>query len=67
MLATNIKKISKESIPKRIPKDCILEQGKSCNNCCECFTCSLEPGKICDGCGKCLVLNGEEPIGKKQT
>lgn len=60
MLTTKVKKINKANIPK----NCILEQGKSCNNCCECFTCDLEPEKICDGCGKCLDLNGE---GKKEA
>ena len=36
------------------PRFCILEDGKLCDNCCECYVCDLDPEKICDSCGKCL-------------
>jgi hypothetical protein len=35
---------------------CILEEGKLCDNCCECFVCDLDPGKTCDNCAKCIEL-----------
>ncbi|MDA8334929.1 MAG: hypothetical protein M0Z41_08070 [Peptococcaceae bacterium] len=36
------------------PRICILEDGKLCDDCCECYVCDLDPDKICDSCGKCL-------------
>lgn len=48
-------KINKEKL-KQIPKMCILEDNKICDNCCECFVCDVNPGKICDNCGKCLEV-----------
>lgn len=42
--------------PKQVPKICILEEDKICDNCCECFICKLNPTKICDNCAKCLEL-----------
>lgn len=47
--------INKEKL-KNIPKMCILEEGKECDNCCECFVCELDPTKTCDNCAKCLKL-----------
>ncbi|GBF33243.1 hypothetical protein DCCM_2342 [Desulfocucumis palustris] len=41
---------------KKIPKMCILEEGKLCDNCCECFVCDLDPTKTCDNCAKCIEL-----------
>ena len=34
--------------------NCILEDGKVCNNCHECDRCDLDPTKICDNCGACI-------------
>ena len=34
--------------------NCILEDGKVCDNCCECDKCDLDPSKICDNCGACI-------------
>lgn len=48
-------KIDREKL-KKISKMCILEEGKICDNCCECFVCDLDPAKSCDNCGKCLEL-----------
>lgn len=48
-------KVNKEKL-KQIPKMCILEDNKICDNCCECFVCDVDPGKICDNCGKCLEV-----------
>jgi len=39
---------------KPLARACILEEGKICDNCCECFVCDLDPGKLCDNCAKCL-------------
>ena len=36
-------------------KNCILYEGKICNDCGECMRCDLDPNKICDNCGKCLA------------
>lgn len=41
---------------KKIPKKCILEEDKVCDNCCDCFVCDLDPAKSCDNCAKCLEL-----------
>ncbi len=41
---------------KQISKMCILEEGKLCDNCCECFVCDLDPTKTCDNCAKCIEL-----------
>jgi hypothetical protein len=38
------------------PKNCILEENKLCDNCCECFVCDLDPAKICDNCAKCIKI-----------
>lgn len=58
--------------------NCILEENKICDNCCECFICDLDPGKICDNCANCLkvadykaviiddILILEESRGKKK-
>ncbi|WP_066635613.1 hypothetical protein [Desulfolucanica intricata] len=42
---------------KREQKTCILEDGKICDNCCECYICEIDPTKICDNCAKCLGLD----------
>ena len=34
--------------------NCILEDGKPCDNCGECDRCDLDPNKICDNCGACI-------------
>lgn len=41
---------------KRIPKKCVLDEEKVCDNCCDCFVCDLDPSKICNNCAKCLQL-----------
>lgn len=41
---------------KEIPKACILDENKLCDNCCECFVCDLDPTKNCDNCAQCLML-----------
>lgn len=38
----------------KTPKMCILDEGKVCDNCCDCYVCDLDPAKICDNCAKCL-------------
>lgn len=35
-------------------KQCILEDNKLCDGCCDCNTCELDPFKVCDNCAKCL-------------
>lgn len=35
-------------------KMCMLEENKTCDNCCECDVCDIDPGKVCDNCAKCL-------------
>ena len=42
---------------KEIPKVCILEEDKMCDNCCYCFVCHLDPTKNCDNCAQCLELD----------
>ena len=39
---------------KEIPKVCILEEDKMCDNCCDCFVCDIDPTKNCDNCAQCL-------------
>ena len=48
-------KIDRDKL-KIIPKMCILEESKICDNCCECFVCDLDPTKTCDNCAKCIDL-----------
>lgn len=48
-------KIDPEKL-KIIPKKCILDEDRVCDNCCECFVCDIDPTKICDNCAKCLEL-----------
>jgi len=47
--------INKEKL-KSLPKMCLWEEGKVCDNCCECFVCDLDPNKVCDNCAKCFKL-----------
>lgn len=35
-------------------KQCILYDGKTCDDCGECNMCDLDPKKVCDSCGKCI-------------
>lgn len=35
-------------------KDCMLEDNKVCDNCCECNICDLDKKKLCDNCAKCI-------------
>ncbi len=37
-----------------MPKYCVLEDGKICDDCGECNVCDLDPNKICDNCMKCI-------------
>lgn len=48
-------KIDREKL-KQLPKMCILEENRVCDNCCECFICDLDPTKTCDNCAKCIEL-----------
>lgn len=50
-----IKSDPREKLNK-VPKMCILDENKVCDNCCECFVCDLDPSKICDNCAKCLDM-----------
>lgn len=52
---TNMVKFDPEKL-KRIPKKCILDEDRVCDNCCDCFVCDIDPTKICDNCAKCLEL-----------
>ena len=42
-----------------MPKMCVLEDGKICNECGECDYCDLNPFKKCDNCGRCLETGDE--------
>ncbi|MHB8171079.1 MAG: hypothetical protein ACYDG6_05995 [Thermincolia bacterium] len=35
-------------------KNCILEDNKICDNCCECNICDLDSKKQCNNCAKCI-------------
>lgn len=37
-----------------MPKMCVLEDGKICNDCGECEYCDLNPFKKCTNCGRCI-------------
>lgn len=39
-------------------KECVLYEGKTCNDCGECLVCDLDPKKTCDNCGKCIESSG---------
>ena len=40
-------------------KECVLTEGKMCDQCGECFKCDLEPTKICNNCGVCIGLDAD--------
>lgn len=40
-------------------KQCILYDGKTCDNCGECNMCDLDPKKVCDSCGACLDMDDD--------
>ncbi len=40
-------------------KQCILYDGKFCDNCGECNMCDLDPKKVCDSCGACLDMDDD--------
>ena len=42
-----------------MPKYCVLEEDKICNDCGECNICDLDPDKICDNCMKCLQTGAD--------
>ena len=42
-----------------MPKYCVLEEGKLCDDCGECSVCDLDPNKICDNCMKCLQTGAD--------
>lgn len=42
-----------------MPKMCVLEDDKICNECGECSYCDLNPFVKCTNCGKCID-SGEE-------
>ena len=35
-------------------KECILYEGKICNNCRECDICDLDSSRYCNNCGACI-------------
>lgn len=37
-----------------MPKMCVLEDNKICNDCGECNYCDLNPFKKCTNCGRCI-------------
>ncbi|MGI6144966.1 MAG: hypothetical protein ACOYED_04225 [Peptococcia bacterium] len=37
-----------------MPKLCVLDENKLCDNCSECNYCDLDSTKICDNCCECL-------------
>lgn len=37
-----------------MPKECVLIEAKTCDNCGECMKCDLDPMKFCDNCGRCI-------------
>ena len=37
-----------------MPKMCVLEANKICNDCGECNYCDLNPFKKCTNCGRCI-------------
>ena len=37
-----------------MPKMCVLDERKVCDDCGECMVCDLDPNKICDNCMKCV-------------
>jgi len=40
-------------------KECVLTEGKICDQCGECFKCDLDPAKICSNCGACIGLDAD--------
>lgn len=42
-----------------MPKFCVLDEKKICDDCGECDYCDLNPFKICDNCGKCIDTKDE--------
>lgn len=46
---------AKKKVYGIVPKKCLLEDNKICDNCCECYVCDLDPGKICDNCAQCIT------------
>lgn len=42
-----------------MPKMCVLEDNKICNECGDCSYCDLNPFKQCTNCGRCID-SGEE-------
>lgn len=37
-----------------MPKMCVLEENKVCDECGECDYCDLNPFKKCTNCGRCI-------------
>ena len=42
-----------------MPKYCVLDEEKICDDCGECSVCDLDPNKICDNCMKCLQTGAD--------
>ena len=40
-------------------KQCVLTDGKLCDDCGECNRCDLDPNKICDNCMACLKTGAD--------
>ena len=40
-------------------RECVLYEGKICDNCGECNVCDLNPDKICDNCMACLKTGAD--------
>lgn len=43
-----------------MPKMCVLEDDKICNDCGECEYCDLNPFKKCTNCGRCIEESDKE-------
>ena len=42
-----------------MPKMCVLDETKLCDDCGECAVCDLDPNKLCDNCMKCLKTGAD--------
>ena len=43
-------------------RECVLHEGKICNDCGECSICDLDPNKICDNCMKCVSSGADYSV-----
>lgn len=40
-------------------RECVLIDGKECNECGECLRCDLDPSKPCTNCCRCIEKNAD--------